>query len=181
MGHRRWEVTPGFCILWAFLILTLPPGFLAAAVFAALVHEAFHAGAVRLWGGRILGMTLGAGGMVMEVTAMDPGRELVCALAGPAGSLLLTFLPAPTAALCGLCQGLFNLLPLMPLDGGRALGCILEMTAPRHRSWIQQVAEMAVLTLLLAAAWRLGTGGILVWAALALRKFPCKPWGKRVQ
>ena len=175
--HRRVEIQPGFCILWAFLILTLPIEFLASALVAAIFHEICHALAAQLLGGRSLGMTRGGGGMVMEVAGLDTKGECLCALAGPVGSLLLAVLPFPTLALCGLCQGLFNLIPIMPLDGGRILGCILEMTIPQHREKI----EIGVEVLLLAGAIYLGTWAVLLWLCLVFRKFPCKPWGKRVQ
>ena len=180
---RSIEATPGFCILWAFLILTLPLKFLLAAATAALVHESFHAAAVRLCGGRILGLTLGAGGMVMEVSFMGAGRELACALAGPMGSLLLACLPLNCLALCGLVQGSFNLLPLMPLDGGRVLGCLLELSVPRHRRRIEGAVSMLTWCALLAAAHRLGMDweAVMVAPMILFRKFPCKPWGKRVQ
>ena len=151
--------------------------FLLAALTAALIHEACHALAVQFMGGRILSLSIGAGGMVMEVAGLDTKGECLCALAGPVGSLLLAVLPFPTLALCGLCQGLFNLIPIMPLDGGRILGYILEMTIPQHREKI----EIGVELLLLAGAIYLGTWAVLLWLWLVFRKFPCKPWGKRVQ
>lgn len=175
--RSRVEIQPGFCIFWAYLILTLPMKFLVSALAAAIFHEACHALAVRCLGGRVLNMNIAAGGMVMEVSELDPKGECLCALAGPIGSLILAVLPFPTLALCGLCQGLFNLLPLMPLDGGRVLGSFLEMTIPRHRGKIEICMEL----LLLAGAIFLGPWAVLLWLCLVFRKFPCKPWGKRVQ
>ena len=172
------EVTPGFCIFWAFLILTLPMKFLLAAVTAAAFHEICHAVAVKATGGSVLSMTMGAGGMVMEV---ESDRELLCALAGPLGSLLLACLPVKNIALCGLVQGIFNLLPIMPLDGGRVLRILLDRTVPQFREKIEGIVEIFVGIFLLIAAFHLGTGAVLLWMAFVYRKFPCKPWGKRVQ
>ena len=175
---RRIEVTPGFCILWALLLLVLPLRLLMAAVAAAGFHELCHWTVIRLMGGQVRRLRIGAGGMVMQTGPMPPRQELVCALAGPVGSLLLVPLYGrfPCLALCGLVQGCFNLLPLYPLDGGRALACVLEMVVPgcweRVLAWI----EWSALAILLTAAvgLRMGYGPILAWGMLAMRKIPCK-------
>ena len=126
---RRIEVTAGFCILWAFLLLVLPLGMIFAAGAAAVFHELCHALAIRLSGGRITRLTIGAGGMVMETAPMTPGWEICCALAGPLGSFILVLLYPlfPLLAFCALVQGCFNLLPIFPLDGGRALRCTVTL------------------------------------------------------
>ena len=181
--HSRVEVTAGFCIFWALLILTLPLKFLMGAALAAAAHELCHALAVKLAGGDILGLTLDAGGVTMDISGLDTGKELLCALAGPAGSLLLSLLSIPGLSVCALMQGVFNLLPLAPLDGGRALGCILDLTAPRYRQQIQRGVEWAcVLSLLtLIPAFHLGAGAFGAWMLLAMRKFPCKQGRKAVK
>ena len=151
--------------------------FLASAMAAAIIHEVCHALAVHLLGGQILHMSIAAGGMVMEAAGLDTKGECLCALAGPVGSLILAVLPFPMLGLCGLCQGLFNLLPLMPLDGGRVLGCFLELFCPQCREKIERVVKI----LLLIGAISIGTWAVILWLCLVFRKFPCKPWGKRVQ
>lgn len=169
------EVTPGFCILWSLLLLVLPLHLILAAMGAALVHELCHWAVIRLLGGQVLGLTVGAGGMEMETQPMRPGRELVCALAGPAGSMMLILLYpyAPLLSLCALVQGCFNLLPLYPLDGGRAVRCVLEILG--HQGWIQFIEIGTLLFLLIAAVGvRMGPIPFIVWAMLAFRKIPCK-------
>ena len=179
--YSRIELSGGFCILWAFLILTLPPKLLLASAAAAMIHEACHAGAVWLTGGGIQRIRMEAGGIVMDVTQMDAPRELICAVAGPAGSLLLACMPCPPLAFCALVQGLFNLIPIMPLDGGRMLGSILELTVPKFRARIEGGVECAIWSALLVGACFLGIGAVVLWLGFVFRKFPCKPWGKRVQ
>ena len=127
------------CLMGAFLLLTLPLNWLLSALAAAAFHELCHGAAILLLGGRIWGVRIGAGGAVMETEPLSSGKELVCALAGPAGSLLLvlTFRIFPRVAVCALVQGAFNLLPVFPLDGGRALRCALARFCPK---WANRIA-----------------------------------------
>lgn len=101
---------------------------------------------------------------MMETEPLSSGKELVCALAGPAGSLLLvlTFRMFPRVAVCALVQAAFNLLPVFPLDGGRALRCALTRFCSK---WANRIAVWA--------EW--GTIGIL--GALALTFTFTGSWG----
>ena len=72
------------CLMGAFLLLTLPLNWLLSALAAAAFHELCHGAAILLLGGRIWGVRISAGGAVMETEPLSSGKELVCALAGPA-------------------------------------------------------------------------------------------------
>ncbi len=114
---------------------------LGAVIFGSiLVHELGHAFAGEALGLRTLGIVLhGFGGLCQYGRAPTPGRGFLAALAGPAAGLLLGLaalvaslvLPAglpPGVALLlrwlvaiNLFWSAFNLLPMIPLDGGMML------------------------------------------------------------
>lgn len=169
-------------IIGALLVLTFPLGNLAAAVLAAVWHEICHALAVAAFGGKVLALKVGPGGMRMETSSLEPLPGVICALAGPAGSFCLLLLSPwlPQIAAWGLLQGCFNLLPIFPLDGGQAL----RRLAPRLAFWAESGALLALGCLTLyGTLWR-GTGPLpLIFpAAMAIgRKKPCKSSRFRVQ
>lgn len=161
--------------LAAVLILVLPVNWLFAAFFAAAFHELCHMLAIRAMGGRVFSLRIGTGGAVMETESLGRGRELVCALAGPAGSLLLLLgcHVFPRVAICAFVQAVFNLLPIFPLDGGRAVRCCLK------ESWADRL-EIGVICGILAGSFLLKLGKFAFFLSLALifrallRKRPCK-------
>lgn len=131
-------VSSGFCLLWAACLLLLPLKWAVGAFLAAFVHECAHLIAIWLSGGQVYSVKLGGNGAVMETSPMTPGREALCALAGPLGSFSLILITRhyPEAAVCGLIQGAYNLIPIFPLDGGRILRCLLPVKICR---WIERI------------------------------------------
>ena len=172
-------------LFWALLLLTLPLNWLAAAVAAAAWHEGCHFLAVWLLGGRAGSFRVGLSGAVLDVAGLTPWAECLAALAGPLGGLMLTGLwrQFPRLALCAAAQSAFNLLPVYPLDGGRALRCCLDMLFPRHSRGIGIAAEGICLGFLLAFCAVNRLFPLLIWGILTLltRKRPCKASFLRVQ
>ena len=119
----RLRVTGRAMILLALWVLVIPLKWVTGAIFAAAVHELGHLIALWMCGVPVAGMEIDAGGAQLRTGSMEPGEELICALAGPmAGGLVCLFWRwMPEAALCALAQTAFNLVPVYPLDGGRAL------------------------------------------------------------
>jgi len=122
-------ITPGFFIYLATAILLLPLKWVCAWFVASAFHEFFHYFALRLCGVRIFTIRISSSGAIMETEAMHTSPEILCALAGPLGGLLLLVLLRifPAIAICAFVQSVFNLLPIYPFDGGRALRAIIRV------------------------------------------------------
>lgn len=122
------RIDPSFCVGLAFLLMALPYRWSAAILVAAIIHEAGHMIAVRAFGGHVYGIRIGLGGALIEGEDLGPWRNALCSLAGP----ILGAVPAlaarwfPRLAVCAVAASAFNLLPVQPLDGGRALAHIGE-------------------------------------------------------
>ena len=119
----------GVCCIWAALLfLILPVPWILAAFSAAVFHEMSHILAVFLSGGHITRLRIGVDGAVIDISELSEIRQFLCVLAGPVGSLLLLFIgdQLPKLAFCGIIQGVFNLLPVYPLDGGRLCRLVVQ-------------------------------------------------------
>ena len=147
---NRWlefRVSGGAFVFLAALVLILPLQWVAAVILAAAVHEFCHGFMVCLLGGRIECITIGSRGIMMKTQPMSGVREIICALAGPLGSfaLLLAVKWCPRTAICGLVHGLYNLLPLLPMDGGRILrGVLFTLLTPPLAAKIFQWSQRIV-------------------------------------
>ena len=103
-------------------------------LWGAVIHEAGHILLLRCFGARIRRLRIGVLGAVLETGgAMSYGQELAASLAGPLANLLAAVIlgrlgcSAAAGANAVLC--IFNLLPIRPLGGGRALYLLLAWIA----------------------------------------------------
>ena len=165
-----------FFLLGAILLLVLPLDWILAVGFAALFHEWCHIFSVFLLGGRIIHVSVEPGGCVLKTDEMEDWKQFLCILAGPVGSFLLTFLChyTPKTAICGLFQGLYNLLPVLPLDGGHLIQLLLYKVCPERTDrilhflavgtsiavdllaiWISMTMQSGIWPILLAVVWNL--------------------------
>lgn len=188
------NINPWGFIFAAFLCLILPVSWVIAAVTAAMIHECFHILAVCLCGGKIHSLKLGIRGAVMDTSVIPVWQQMLCILAGPAGSFLLAQAGEymPRLAFCGLVHGLYNLLPLYPLDGGRGLRCLLEQlflpeTADSVCKWTEILVIIFIIGFCLWAGFihKLGIAPVIL-ALLTVSKarcgkISCKEGNLRVQ
>lgn len=135
----RLEASPGFLLLLGALYwLDEGVGLLPWGLLACVVHELGHVAAARCFGGRVERLSLTAVGAELSFSYRAPltyGRDSLVALAGPGANLLLGGLfywqGRHLPAVLSLGLGVFNLLPILPLDGGRVLyGLLAERLDP---------------------------------------------------
>ena len=141
MENRRfWEnsgVSPAFCLLIVWFAAANGWRPLLTVLTAAAFHEIGHLLILRLCGAQIFALHLGVLGAVLDTDCarLSYARELAGLLAGPGANFLAAAAlaaagnpyPALTGANIALCA--FNLLPVRPLDGGRALECAVSWAA----------------------------------------------------
>ena len=173
--------------------------FIVAAAFvillyvSVLIHELSHCVVARGYGlpvRRILLYPLG-GFSEIEREAETPGREFGVAAAGPALSLVLAaagyglMRVVPPGTIAGtlvsqlrwanLVVGIFNLLPGLPLDGGRMLRAVIwkltgrPATSTIAAAWVGRVIAVALFTIPFVTGRVNGSGGGLVtvvWLAV---------------
>ncbi len=178
MGSK-FEVTPGFILVLAAVYCVDPGGLLPAFLLGAGLHELGHLAVLALYRQPIHRLRLTAMGAVLETDTLPYGQEFFCALAGPAANLVLFACLRrvwPTAAVVSLGLGLFNLLPIWPLDGGRALAALAErFTCPEESAVITTIAAGGAMAFLIlgaaAASWwfRLGIWPLLLAGWVVLR------------
>lgn len=128
-------MSPGFLLLLGALFwLDEGVGLLPWGLLACLFHELGHIAMAAVLGGRVERLSLTAVGAELRMGyRIQPGylQDSLVALAGPAANLLAGGLFSAAgwgiAAAMTLAVGVFNLLPICPLDGGRVVYGLLSM------------------------------------------------------
>ncbi len=188
------EVKPELYIGIALGLLFVPVHWVGAWLLAAMIHELFHYVAIRLCRVPIFKLQIGVGGIRMHTGAMHVWQELLCALAGPVSGFLLIFAAKhyPALAICGCVQSVYNLLPLFPMDGGRALKSALQLVfrtplSTKIFNILQRIVLGILAVLALYMTFKLLLGPlpllflmILLWKNGTI-KIPCIAGSKAVQ
>ena len=125
----RIVMRPSFLLLLGLIFyLDDGSGSMLMMLAAAAIHEAGHVTACIAMGGRVEVLTLSAVGAELKLdypSVISYGRENIVLLSGAAANLVLGavsyFLGLYQMAYISVGLGVFNLLPITPLDGGRIL------------------------------------------------------------
>lgn len=153
---------------------------LAAVSSAVLIHELTHLIVLWMTGGAATSLTVTPMGLSMErIGLLSHPEELLLSLSAPLANLLLAALYAHlTLDACtieaNLGFGLLNLLPIYPLDGGKALASLLSVRLDRDTTEriVSRVSMFFLLLFwLLAVAVALVTSGGLSMLLLSVGLF----------
>ena len=191
MSHPcRVQVTGGFVLLTVWFVLANGWKPLVTVLGAAALHELGHWITLRILGAKAAALRLSVLGAAMEVDSgrLSYGGELAAVLAGPAANLLAALIltalgggrwPAAVGANLVLCA--FNLLPVRPLDGGRALYLLVSWAAGPAAGeaagrWAGTVTAAALSGLIVWVIWKTGGSLWLLPALLASIQWGALPW-----
>ena len=183
VGQTRLQIDLAL-LLMPLIAALLGEGAAAAVLMVSLAaHEAAHLAVARCAGLSVPSVRLTPFGGAIRLEnpyAAPPGRVALTAAAGPAANLLLTVLSAALCqwmllppALCALCLQtnallmLFNLLPALPMDGGRILCALLSLRMDRGRAQSLCVLLGRIVAIALAA--------LSLWGWLACGRLNLSP------
>ncbi|MBQ2774287.1 MAG: site-2 protease family protein [Clostridia bacterium] len=134
IGKTVFRIGFPFAAAVTLMLLLDKSGAAVSALVCCVLHELGHLLCLFALSAPPERVTLGAFGMRIDKSSAELSylHEAITALAGPLINFLLAlilfvvskFIIAPwllTSAALNLCTGLFNLIPVEPLDGGRAL------------------------------------------------------------
>ena len=135
---KRVDISAGAILLLSVIYFFGGMTSLAALTLAVLVHELGHIAAIVLCGGRVHRLKVTLSGLCISCSGvMGTEKSVICLCAGPAsgfalayaasylGNLSQNLLLIKTAGF-SLVLSVYNSLPAVPLDGGRALECLAE-------------------------------------------------------
>ncbi len=151
MRRVRWNVSAGAIALAALAYFFDGCGLVSALAPAALAHELGHVLALRLCACRITRCSITLTGVELDYAPRLEGlRCALCLLAGPLAGALYA---AAAFALSGtfwkmsgalsVLLSVFNMLPILPLDGGRIAAALLPERAARFVSGAMALCLLA--------------------------------------
>lgn len=177
LKQRKITISGGFWILLGWFALANGIWLTAMILLAATLHELGHLLAIYWQGGRLyrLDITVFGAEMTTDIHSVGYGGELLCLLAGVMvnGVCALVFCKVwPVFAGVHISLCLLNVLPIRPLDGGRALELLLRwrfnpIVSHQIASGVERSCGFLVGLGLVWLVWKTGGSLWLVPAATA--------------
>lgn len=140
------------------------------------IHECGHAAAAALLGCRVLSIQMlpfGGVAVIEDGGRLTAGREIIIALAGPLQNIVMVGITmllqyanlGDPVFLAYIIQGnlliaLFNLLPVLPLDGGKIVQALVSLIAPYYTTlmWTYRISILCSTGVILFAISKWITG-----------------------
>jgi stage IV sporulation protein FB len=156
-----------------------------------LWHELGHVIAALRFGWTVKEVKLLPFGGVVEVEeagALPVREEVWVAVAGPVQNIILAGIAYGLAQIgwidtgwsddfvrINVLIGLFNLLPVLPLDGGRILQALISLQVPFHKTlmWSAKISLVFSAVVVIGSFYPLWNGGLLHLNLLAVGLFLC--------
>ena len=182
---NRVVIQPGFYIFASLALLLLPVRGVFGWFAAVFFHELSHYLVLRLCKVSVFQVTISVFGAQMQTGVMSLWQEMISALAGPMGSLLLLVFMriCPYLSICAVIQALFNLIPIYPMDGGRVVRGVFivllgEQKGMRASAFLSRflLTALVCVSLYIFVRYKLGVMPVAAVGLIVLRtiKIPCK-------
>lgn len=180
MKRRRFalDIRPGAVALLAGLYFLLPLRWCVRLALAVVVHELGHVAALVLCGAEVYGLRMEACGLALRCAPPEGAVRTIAA----GLFCILRGLGYPEGADLSLLYACANLLPVLPLDGGRALEAAVTALAGERAAerlldvlgLVLPVALMGFGVVLFARGMGLALGVFGAWLALLQPGMTCQ-------
>lgn len=194
MNGKRITISLALTLAAAFIYYVVSIETAIAIALPVAVHELAHIIALRFFGLKVKSVRAELTGLCIDYCGFaEPVAHIAAAFAGPAGGFIYAYAASLIARETGcawmelsagisLLLSVFNLLPVLPLDGGRALYAALsalagERAAERTLDVLGLVLPVALMVLglaLFARGFGLAPGVFGAWLALLQPGMTCQ-------
>ena len=154
MKNVEWNVSAGAILLFALMYFFDGSGLVSAAVPAVFAHELGHLIFLRLRGHPLRSVRVGVFGLEINYAGrLEGASALLCIGGGPLGGLVYALAACSLGGdfwrMSGAVSFLltaFNLLPILPLDGGRLVAAVTD------KGFAAKLSRLAALLLTIVGA-----------------------------